>query len=104
MQNSDYILREAPPKADARIAYGPDEFNFADLRLPQGKDKSKEKTAHPVVMFVHGGYWRARYDLAHAGHACAALTGAGFATWHIEYRRVGNPGGGWPGSFEDITS
>jgi acetyl esterase/lipase len=32
----------------------------------------------------------------------AALAGAGFATWNIEYRRLGNRGGGWPGTFQDV--
>lgn len=98
MQSSEYILTEAPPKADARVTYGLDTYNFADLRLPQSKGP------HPVLMFIHGGYWRAKYDLTHAGHACAALARAGIATWCLEYRRVGNPGGGWPGTFEDITN
>jgi acetyl esterase/lipase len=91
------ILSLAPPPADARIPYGPDPNHFGDLRLP------KSKGPHPVVVNIHGGFWRARYDLAHAGHLCAALAKAGFATWNLEYRRVGNPGGGWPGSFEDVT-
>lgn len=55
-------------------------------------------------MNIHGGFWRAKYDLAHAGHLCAALTAKNLATWNIEYRRMGNPGGGWPGTFEDITN
>lgn len=91
------ILTLAPPPADARIPYGPDPNHFGDLRLPNAEGR------HPVVVNVHGGFWRARYDLAHAGHLCAALAKAGFATWNLEYRRVGNPGGGWPGSFEDLT-
>jgi acetyl esterase/lipase len=32
----------------------------------------------------------------------AALTSSGFATWNIEYRRLGNRGGGWPGTFQDV--
>jgi acetyl esterase/lipase len=56
------------------------------------------------VFFIHGGYWRAKYDLTYAGHLCHALKIAGMATWNIEYRRVGNPGGGWPGTFEDVRS
>lgn len=91
------ILTLAPPPADARIPYGPDPNQFGDLRLP------KTPGRHPVVVNIHGGYWRARYDLTHAGHLCAALAKAGYATWNLEYRRVGNPGGGWPGSFEDLT-
>jgi acetyl esterase/lipase len=32
-----------------------------------------------------------------------ALTDLGFVTWNVEYRRIGDPGGGWPGSFDDIA-
>jgi acetyl esterase/lipase len=93
---SQDILTLPPPKPDARIAYGEDPNQFGELRVPTGKGP------HPVVIFIHGGYWRAMYDLTHAGHLCAALTGAGFATWSLEYRRVGQPGGGWPGTMEDV--
>jgi acetyl esterase/lipase len=96
--SSDDILTLAPPPADARLAYGTDANQFGDLRLP------KTKGPFPVVMNLHGGYWRAKYDLAHAGHLCAALAAKGVATWNVEYRRVGNLGGGWPGTFEDIRS
>jgi len=95
---ADDILQMVPPPADARIAYGSDPNQFGDLRLP------KTEGSFPVVMNIHGGFWRAKYDLAHAGHLCAALTAKGLATWNIEYRRVGNPGGGWPGTFEDIRN
>ena len=90
------ILDLTPPKADARLSYGADANQFGDLRMPQGKGP------HPVVIFIHGGYWRSAYDLVHTGHLCAALTSAGAATWNIEYRRIGNPGGGWPGTFDDV--
>jgi acetyl esterase/lipase len=98
MQNSEHILTDTPPPADARLRYGGDEHQFGDLRVPKGSG------LFPAAMFVHGGFWRAKYDLGHAGFLCAALTKAGFATWNLEYRRVGNPGGGWPGSFEDVTA
>jgi acetyl esterase/lipase len=95
---SDDILTLPPPAADARLTYGADPNQFGDLRLP------KSKGPFPVVMNIHGGYWRAKYDLAHAGHLCAALTARNLATWNVEYRRVGNPGGGWPATFEDIRT
>ncbi len=56
------------------------------------------------MIAIHGGFWRARYDLAHLGHLCHALTQAGIATWSIEYRRVGSPGDGWPNTFRDVTA
>jgi acetyl esterase/lipase len=96
--SSDDILTLPPPPADARLPYGTDPNQFAELRLP------KIKGPFPVAMNIHGGFWRAKYTLAHAGHLCAALTAKGIATYNIEYRRVGNPGGGWPGTFEDIRS
>jgi acetyl esterase/lipase len=95
---SDDILDIPPPAADARLSYGADPNQFGDFRLPQTKGPL------PLVMNIHGGFWRAKYDLAHAGHLCAALAADGIATWNIEYRRVGDPGGGWPGTFEDIRS
>lgn len=99
---SDDILALVAPRADARIAYGSDPNQFFDLRLPATKER--RKSAYPVVINIHGGFWRAKYSLDHAGHLCAALTARGLATANLEYRRVGNDGGGWPGTFSDIRS
>jgi len=98
MTQGDDILSLAAPKADARVAYGSDENQFVDLRLPKGTGP------HPLAMIVHGGYWRAKYNLGYMGHLCAALTAKGVATVNVEYRRVGNAGGGWPGTFADIRA
>ena len=92
-------LSELPnPKPTARIPYGDDPLQFGDLRLPQGAGP------HPVVVVIHGGCWRAQYNIDHIGAFSDALTKAGVATWAVEYRRVGNPGGGWPGTFQDIAA
>ena len=99
---SDDILTLPPPPADARLAYGSDPNQFLDLRLPSSGGKSK--SPYPLVINIHGGFWRAKYNLDHAGHVCAALTAKGLATANVEYRRVGNQGGGWPGTFADIRS
>src|SRR5437868_4524990 len=96
--SSEDILSQTPFPATARIAYGGDPNQFGDIRIPVGPGQ------HPVALVIHGGFWRAKYDLVHAGHLCAALTIAGIATWNVEYWRVGNPGGGWPGSFDDVVS
>ncbi len=96
---SDDILTLPPPPADARLTYGPDPNQFLDLRLPRNA-----KPPYSLVINIHGGFWRARYNLDHAGHLCAALAAKGIATANLEYRRVGNDGGGWPGTFADIRS
>jgi acetyl esterase/lipase len=95
---SEDILSLPPPSANARIAYGNDANQFGDLWLPATPGP------HPTVIVIHGGYWRARYDLAYFGHCCADLAAHGIAAWNIEYRRVGNAGGGWPGTFQDVAA
>lgn len=96
--SSDDIFTLPPPPGATRLPYGTDSNQFGELRLPKGAGP------FPVVLNIHGGFWRSKYDLAHAGHLCAALTEKGLATWNVEYRRVGNPGGGWPGTFEDVAN
>lgn len=95
---SDDILNRDAPRVDLRVAYGSDVNQFADLRLP------KSAGSHALAVVIHGGYWRARYDLGYMGHLCAALAADGVATANLEYRRVGNVGGGWPGTFADIRA
>src|ERR1700722_19395181 len=92
------ILDVPPALPGARIAYGRGEFQFGELRVPTGTGP------HPVAIVIHGGYWRAAYDLKHIGHLCGALVRAGMAAWSLESRRLGNPGGGWPGTFDDVKA
>ncbi|MFC2164088.1 alpha/beta hydrolase family protein [Acidobacteriota bacterium] len=84
--------------ADHVIPYGKDPLQFGQLRLPEGGG------LHPVIIVVHGGCWLAEYDLQHISPLATALTKEGFATWSLEYRRVGNEGGGWPNTFLDVAS
>jgi acetyl esterase/lipase len=92
------VLKPPFPKADHRIAYGRDPLQFGDLRLPTGK------CPFPVAIVIHGGCWLAEYNLDHIGRLSAALTAKGIATWTIEYRRVGDSGGGAPGTFDDVAA
>src|SRR2546428_4286001 len=93
---ADVLTDPPPPPADSRVAYGPEPLQFGDLRSPAG-DESRS-----LAVVLHGGAWKATYNLVHTGHLCDALRDAGIATWNVEYRRVGDPGGGWPGSLEDV--
>ncbi len=86
-------------KPTATISYGTSELQVSDLRLPAGKGP------FPVAVVVHGGCWMASVDKRQGIAAFAdALTARGFATWNIEYRRVGDAGGGFPGSFQDVAA
>jgi acetyl esterase/lipase len=77
--------------------YGPERDQFLELTLPDGAGPA------PVVVVVHGGFWRPAYGIELARPLAADLVGAGFATVAVEYRRVGE-GGGWPGTLEDVAA
>ncbi len=92
-------LEKLPKPAGARrFSYGRDPVQFGDLRLPGNKGP------YPVVIVIHGGCWYSEYDLNHIANFGANLTQMGVATWSLEYRRIGNAGGGWPGTFLDVAS
>jgi len=81
-----------------RSFYGSGTLQFGDLRVPDGVPSSA------VAIVIHGGFWRNRYGLDYIVPMCEALTAVGIATWNLEYRRIGDSGGGWPGTFEDVAA
>ena len=74
--------------------YGAGPAQFGELWLPEG-------AAAGTVVVIHGGFWRARYDLSLGRPLAADLAARGYAAWNLEYRRA-LAGGGWPGTFEDV--
>lgn len=58
----------------------------------------------PVVVLIHGGCWLNAYDIQHTYALSTALKNSGYAVWSLEYRRTGDVGGGWPGTFEDVLA
>ena len=90
-------LEKMPAAAPVLTAqYGPDPLETGELRLPPGKGP------FPVAVVIHGGCWTKGFATLHGTAALAsALAAKGIATWNIEYRQVGDAGGGWPGTFQD---
>ena len=85
--------RAAPP--DVVVRYGDRADQICDLRLPPA-------TGAPLVVLLHGGFWRAAWDRTHLRPMADALVGAGHAVAMPEYARTGD-GGGWPATFEDVS-
>jgi acetyl esterase/lipase len=76
--------------------YGSDPAQFGELSLPDGVPLG-------TVVVIHGGFWRARYDLSLGRPLAADLAARGYAAWNLEYRRA-LAGGGWPATFEDVAA
>lgn len=81
--------------------YGPDEVQVGDLRLPSGPVPT---AGWPVVTLIHGGFWRDRYRRELMVPLADDLAAHGYASWNIEYRRVGPTGGGVPATLEDVAA
>jgi acetyl esterase/lipase len=84
------------PAPTATFAYGSDPLQYGRLRMPDDGGR------HPLVVAIHGGCWLSVYDIEHFGPFEQGLVDAGYAVWSLEYRWVGDPGGGWPNTFLDV--
>ena len=93
------LLRRPMPSPTREIAYGALPEQVADLWLPAGKGP------FAVVLMVHGGCWRSRVaKLTIMNYAAEDLRQRGIAVWNVEYRGVDRPGGGYPGTFQDVAA
>jgi acetyl esterase/lipase len=89
-------LVRAPRRRIAVIrTYGPHPDQYAELRRPAGDPLG-------VAVVIHGGFWRAAYDASLGRELAGDLTERGWATYNVEYRRVG-AGGGWPTTLQDVA-
>jgi acetyl esterase/lipase len=83
-------------KTPAVHRYGTDPAQFGELSRPDGESLG-------TVVIIHGGFWRARYDLSLGRPLAADLAARGYTAWNLEYRRA-RAGGGWPATFEDVAA
>lgn len=81
-----------------RLAYGPEKLHFGELHLPATTGP------HPVAIVIHGGFWRIPYDYTLMTGLADDLASRGIAAWNIEYRRIGDPNGGWPNTLLDVAN
>ena len=83
--------------AQIKISYGPDPLQYGELSLPAGAGP------FPVVTLLHGGCWRSSERMIENYRVMSkAMNEHGIATWNLQYRGATNPGGGWPGTWQDL--
>jgi len=93
------VLTRSADRPDAVLRYADHADGILDVHLPQGPGP------HPVVLLVHGGFWKQEYDRRHNRPLARALAAEGFVVAAPEYRRVGPGGtGGWPATVEDLDT
>jgi len=90
------VAARLPP--GRQIAYGDHPDQVGNLHLP-----AEGEGPWPTVVLVHGGFWKWGWDRTLMTPLARDLAARGFAAWNVEYRRVGQDGGGWPGTLEDAA-
>lgn len=94
----DYLALTGPAPS-ATFAYGPAPSQYAELYRPSGPGP------FPVVVLVHGGCWTVEFGgITQMRNVARALSAAGIAVWNVEYRRVDEAGGGYPGTYHDMNA
>jgi acetyl esterase/lipase len=96
--DSREVLSRPATAPHVTLRYGDLPDQVVDVRLPASREP------RPLVVVVHGGFWMAEFDRAHAGPQSVGLADAGFVVATVDYRRVGQRGGGWPGTFDDVAA
>jgi len=97
--NLDEYMALDGPEPTAHVAYGRAPSQYAELFLPAGKGP------FPVVVLVHGGCWNSKFGgIVQMRHMAGELQKRGVAVWNVEYRRLDEDGGGYPGTFRDMNA
>jgi acetyl esterase/lipase len=95
----DYLALNGP-EPTMRFSYGGGAASqFVELFEPVGTGP------FPVVFLVHGGCWSSKYaGIVQMRSMAGAMAAQGIAVWNVEYRRVDEPGGGYPGTYQDVAT
>jgi acetyl esterase/lipase len=93
----DDVMTRASEPPDAVVRYAAHDAGLIDVHLPPGAGP------RPLVVYVHGGFWRQQWDRTHGRPLANALVTRGYAVALPEYRRLGG-GGGWPTTVEDVEA
>jgi acetyl esterase/lipase len=98
MKLADYLALTGPAPS-ATYAYGHAPSQYAELFVPAGSGP------FPVAVLVHGGCWTREFGgITQLRNMAGALAARGIAVWNVEYRRVDEAGGGYPGTYQDINA
>jgi acetyl esterase/lipase len=99
----DQYMKQARHAPTDTVHYGPAPSQVAELFAPP--KTTATKGPHPVVVLLHGGCFLKQYEgFAQTSALAADLAGRGYAVWNVEYRKLGEAGAGYPGTFQDVAA
>ena len=75
--------------------YGPGDRQVGTWWEPTGEPP------FPLVVLVHGGYWRPVYDLTLEDEVAGHLAAHGYLVWNVDYAPAGTP---WPATLLDVAA
>jgi acetyl esterase/lipase len=94
--DADDVLTRPAALPDAVVRYAAHDDGLLDVHLPAGPTRPR-----PLVVFLHGGFWRRQWDRRHTRPLAAALAGLGYVVAVPEYRRGA---GAWARTAEDVEA
>ena len=98
MTLKDYMALSGP-NPSAHLAYGSAPSQYVELFVPPGAGP------FPVVVLLHGGCWVEEFQgIVQMRNLAGALLQQGIAVWNVEYRRIDEDGGGYPGTYQDAAA
>lgn len=86
------------PVSRKQFVYGTDASEYGHLWVPATDELL------PVVVLIHGGFWRRAYESDLMEPLAWDLFERGYAVWNLEYGRVGEAKGGWPYTLAHVAS
>lgn len=86
-----------------RMRWGAEEWQFADLYMPDNESPFANEHGLPCVMLIHGGFWKSEYTSELMKPIAEDLAEAGLAAWNIEFKRWNDEETGvWMDTLSDV--
>ena len=86
-----------------RMQWGAEEWQFADLYMPDIESPFANEHGLPCVMLIHGGFWKSEYTSELMKPIAEDLAEAGLAAWNIEFKRWNDQEAGvWMDTLSDV--
>lgn len=86
-----------------RMQWGAEEWQFADLYMPENESPFANEQGLPCIMLIHGGFWKSEYTSELMRPIAEDLAEAGLAAWNIEFKRWNDEETGvWMDTLSDV--